>query len=250
MLKVTGLTRSFGEKQVLRDVNFALKPSSINGLIGPSGGGKSLLFKIIANTCKADLGWVTFPSGCTHRDIGLMFQEGALFDSMSVYDNVAFPLVHGNVPTNALNREDREYVCAKVSDILARVGLSRAAYKMPGQLSGGMRRRVSLARALVSRPKILLLDDPTSGLDPVASSVIMDLIVDLHHEYRPTTFIISHDLRRLLPAVERILALFDGTIAFEGTLQDLTQNAPAFVRSFAACRYEFSAPTAGSTIIP
>ncbi len=250
MLKVTGLTRSFGDKAVLRDVSFALKPSSINGLIGPSGGGKSVLFKIIADTCRSDRGWVTFPPGCSVRDVGLMFQEGALFDSLSVYDNVAFPLVGGRVPTSALPREQREDVCSRVSDILARVGLTRAAYKMSGQLSGGMRRRVSLARALVARPKILLLDDPTSGLDPVASSVIMDLIVELHREYKPTTFMISHDLRRLLPAVERILALFDGSITFDGSLQDLTQNAPAFVRSFVSCRFELSPPTGPSVVPP
>jgi phospholipid/cholesterol/gamma-HCH transport system ATP-binding protein len=238
VLKVTSLTRVFGDREVLRDVNFALKPASINGLIGPSGGGKSILFKIIANTCRANAGWVTFPQGCTHYDVGLMFQEGALFDSLSVYDNVAFPLVRGKVPTTGLCREQREEVCAKVSDILARVGLTKAAYKMPGQLSGGMRRRVSLARALVGRPKILLLDDPTSGLDPVASSVIMDLIVELHHEYKPTTFMVSHDLRRLLPAVERILALFDGSIVFDGTLRELATSAPASVRGFVSCRFE------------
>jgi phospholipid/cholesterol/gamma-HCH transport system ATP-binding protein len=250
VLKVTGLTRSFGDKAVLRDVSFALKPSSINGLIGPSGGGKSILFKIIADTCRADRGWVTFPSGCSVRDVGLMFQEGALFDSLSVYDNVAFPLVGGRVPTNALPRERREEVCSRVSDILARVGLTRAAYKMSGQLSGGMRRRVSLARALVARPKILLLDDPTSGLDPVASSVIMNLIIELHGEYKPTTFLISHDLRRLLPAVDRILALFDGSITFDGSLQDLSQTAPAFVRSFVSCRFELSLPASVSTVSP
>jgi phospholipid/cholesterol/gamma-HCH transport system ATP-binding protein len=135
-----------------------------------------------------------------------------------------------------------------VSYILARVGLTKAAYKMPGQLSGGMRRRVSLARALVARPKILLLDDPTSGLDPVASSVIMDLIAELHNEYKPTTFLVSHDLRRLLPVVERILALFEGTIVFDGTLGDLANSAPSFVRSFVSCRYELPAPSSGSDL--
>lgn len=244
MLKVTSISRAFGEKEVLCDVSFSLKPASINGLIGPSGGGKSILFKIIANTCRADRGWVTFPQDATHRDVGLMFQEGALFDSLSVYDNVAFPLVGGKVPTTGLPRELRQEVCEKVSYILARVGLTSAAYKMPGQLSGGMRRRVSLARSLVARPKILLLDDPTSGLDPVVSSVIMDLIVELHHEYKPTTFLVSHDLRRLLPVVERILGLFDGTIVFDGTLADLANSAPAFVRSFVSCRFELPASNA------
>jgi phospholipid/cholesterol/gamma-HCH transport system ATP-binding protein len=240
VLKVNSLSRSFAGVPVLDDVNFALRRSSITGLIGPSGGGKSVLLKIIAHTCHVDQGFIGFPKGCTHRDVGLMFQEGALFDSLSVYDNVAFPLVAGNVPTTSLPKEQREVVRDKVSEILARVGLSSAANKMPGQISGGMRRRVSLARALVGRPKILLLDDPTSGLDPVASSIIMDLIVELHQEYQPTTILVSHDLRRLLPAVERVLALFDGKIVYDGLLEDLATHAPSFVRGFVSCRYEFA----------
>jgi phospholipid/cholesterol/gamma-HCH transport system ATP-binding protein len=249
VLRVNDLYRSFGDRPVLQGVSFALKPESINGLIGPSGGGKSVLLKIIANTCKCEYGSVIFDKGCSLADVGLMFQEGALFDSMSVYDNVAFPLVGGKVPTNSLPEEIRTAVCAKVAEILSRVGLLKAAYKMPGQLSGGMRRRVSLARALVGRPRILLLDDPTSGLDPVASSVIMDLIVELHREYKPTTVLVSHDLRRLLPAVERVLALFDGAIAFDGSVADLAQSAPAFVRSFVSCRYELPSP-APETVLP
>jgi phospholipid/cholesterol/gamma-HCH transport system ATP-binding protein len=247
VLRVDDIHRSFAGKQVLRGVSFALKPGAINGLIGPSGGGKSTLLKIIANIYRSDSGIVMLDGGCTFGDVGLMFQEGALFDSLSVYDNVAFPLVGGKVPTTSLRQEQREYVCEKVSEILARVGLTQAAHKMPGQISGGMRRRVSLARALVARPKILLLDDPTSGLDPVASSVIMDLIVELHREYRPTTVMVSHDLRRLLPAVDRVLALFDGKIVFDGSMKELNFGAPAFVRSFVACRYELQTPAAVET---
>ncbi len=249
MLTVKNLHRHFGGKHVLRGVNFSLAPASINGLIGPSGGGKSVLLKLIAHTCKEESGEISFGGGCSHRDVGLMFQEGALFDSMSVYENVAFPLVRGKVPTASLPRAQRRDVCHKVSDILARVGLSKAAFKMPGQLSGGMRRRVSLARALVGRPRILLLDDPTSGLDPVASSVIMELIVDLHNEYKPTTVMVSHDLRRLIPAVNRVLALFDGVIAFDGSVDQLLHGSPAFVRSFLACRYEMN-PDASVSNVP
>lgn len=240
MLSVRNVHRHFGDKHVLRGVDFELSPASINGLIGPSGGGKSVLLKLIAHTCKGESGEIRFGGGCSHRDVGLMFQEGALFDSLSVYENVAFPLVGGKVPTTSLPHQKRQEVCEKVSEILARVGLSRAAFKMPGQLSGGMRRRVSLARALVGRPRILLLDDPTSGLDPVASSVIMELIVELHNEYKPTTVMVSHDLRRLLPAVQRVLALFDGSIAFDGTVDHLVHASPVFVRSFVACRYEMN----------
>jgi phospholipid/cholesterol/gamma-HCH transport system ATP-binding protein len=242
VLRINNVYRSFGSKEVLNGVTLTLKPASLTGLIGPSGGGKSILLKIIANTARASSGSVTFDEGLSTADVGLMFQEGALFDSLSVYDNVAFPLVGGKVPTNSLPVDEREDVCDKVSEILARVGLSRAAYKMPGQISGGMRRRVSLARALVSRPKILLLDDPTSGLDPVASSVIIDLIVELHREYRPITMIVSHDLRRLLPVVERIVGLFDGAISFDGSLDDLRQGASASIRSFVSCRFELGSP--------
>lgn len=242
MLRINNVYRSFGTKDVLNGVTVTLKPSSITGLIGPSGGGKSILLKIIAHTARATSGSVDFDEGLSLADVGLMFQEGALFDSLSVYDNVAFPLVGGKVPTNSLPEEIRESVCDKVGEILARVGLSKAAYKMPGQISGGMRRRVSLARALVGRPRILLLDDPTSGLDPVASSVIMDLIVDLHREYKPISLIVSHDLRRLLPVVDRLIGLFEGTIAFDGSVDDLRQSAPASVRSFVSCRFDLGMP--------
>ena len=237
MLLVRDVYRSFGLRKILEGVTFSLKDASFTGLIGPSGGGKSVLLKIIAQTCRSEHGSVSIGS-CEIQDIALMFQEGALFDSLSVYDNVAFPLVGGRVPTNSLCRIEREAVCDKVSEILARVGLLKAAYKLPGQISGGMRRRTSLARALVSKPKVLLLDDPTSGLDPVASSVIMDLISELHREYRPTTLVVSHDLRRLLPCVERVLALFHGRIVFDGTLDELKKHAARDVRSFVECRFE------------
>lgn len=237
MLNIRDIHRSFKSKSVLRGVTFSLPEASITGLIGPSGGGKSVLLKIIAHTCKCDTGEVCLGT-CSPSDVGLMFQEGALFDSMSVYDNVAFPLVQGRVPTTSCPDDVREQVCVKVSEILGRVGLTKAAYKFPGQLSGGMRRRVSLARALVGRPKILLLDDPTSGLDPVASSVIMDLIVELHREYKPTTLIVSHDLRRLLPSVDQVLALFNGVIVFQGTLDELKGCSYPQVRGFVSCRFD------------
>lgn len=240
MLRVKNIERTFGTHHVLQGVSFVLKPASINGLIGPSGGGKSVLLKLIAHTCKSERGEISFEGGCSARDVGLMFQEGALFDSLSVYDNVAFPLVGGKVPTGSLREEVREQVCSKVSEILGRVGLTKHAYKMPGQLSGGMRRRVSLARALVSRPRILLLDDPTSGLDPVASSVIMNLIRELHDEYKPTTLLVSHDLRRLLPTVDRVLGLFHGVISFDGTLNDLMHTTNSEVREFVSCRFELA----------
>jgi phospholipid/cholesterol/gamma-HCH transport system ATP-binding protein len=232
--------RSFKGREVLRGASLELKPASIAGLIGPSGGGKSVLLKIIGSVLRSQSGSVSYSSNENCR-ISLMFQEGALFDSLNVFDNVAFPLVNGRVPAVNLPRKTREMVCDKVSDVLGRVGLCQAASKMPAQLSGGMRRRVSLARALVARPDIVLLDDPTSGLDPVASSVIMNLIVEMHKEYKPTLLMVSHDLRRLLPVVDTIFALFDGQISFAGNLSELKLCRNAMLRAFAACRYDLDA---------
>jgi len=167
-----------------------------------------------------------------------MFQEGALFDSISVFDNVAFPLVDGKVPTMTLPKAQQIEVRRRVDTMLAHVGLSAAADKIPAQLSGGMRRRVSLARALICNPQLLLLDEPTCGLDPVASSVIMQLIVDLHREHRPTTIMVSQDLRRLLPVTNRILALFHGGIVFSGSVSELVASATGELREFVSCRYD------------
>ena len=230
--------------EVLKGVSFNLAPGSITGLIGPSGGGKSVLLKIIAGVLSPDSGEVELAlpkAECRREDsVSLMFQEGALFDSLTVFDNIAFPLVGGRVPSMTLAKFELAEVHEKVQQMLSRVGLSHAAEKVPAQLSGGMRRRVSLARALICRPQILLLDDPTSGLDPIASRVIMNLICELHREYQPTTVMVSQDLRRLLPAVEQVLALFDGQIGFSGSLPALAAGANPAIKHFVSCRFDYS----------
>jgi len=240
MLKASKIYHSFGLNQVLSGVDLELAQGAISGLVGPSGGGKSVLLKILGGVWEAQSGVVSY--GDLQEDqISLMFQEGALFDSISVFDNVAFPLVAGDVPVMADQSEQVEQVRSRVEEILGHVGLKHAAFKIPAQLSGGMRRRISLARALVGKPKLVLLDDPTSGLDPVASSVIMDLICDIHSEYRPTMLLVSHDLRRLLPIVSELFALFDGTVRFKGQLEHLLAEAPGEVQRFISCRYDLSA---------
>jgi phospholipid/cholesterol/gamma-HCH transport system ATP-binding protein len=239
MVKLHDIYKSFNHKRVLNGVSLEIAPSDIVGMIGPSGGGKSILLKIIAGVVRADSGSVSSGEH-TENGIGLMFQEGALFDSLTVFDNVAFALVSGRVPSVTLPKGEREVVYDKVSEVLSRVGLSHAALKMPGQISGGMRRRASLARALVNRPSLLLLDDPTSGLDPVASKVIMNLIVELHDEYKPTTIMVSHDLRRLFPAVRQVVALFDGKIIFQDSVQELAKRAHSTLTHFVTCRYDLA----------
>ena len=264
MLKVDNVSRSFGSRRVLHNVSFELPEGSLTGLIGPGGSGKSVLLKVIGGVYQPQPGRIFIgghetsaapvdidggtrvPRGSdsptdhlqNESALALMFQEGALFDSLSVYDNVAFPLVSGRVPAAHLPKVLGEEVHQRVSAILDRVGLLSAAYKIPGQLSGGMRKRVSLARALVARPRYVMLDDPTAGLDPVASSVIMNLIVEMHREYRPTMFIVSQDLRRLLPVVERFLALFEGEVSFQGSLDDLLSTPQQHLKKFVSCRFD------------
>ena len=236
MLEVSDLAITFGTKPVLKGVSFQVPPQAICGLIGPGGGGKSVLLKIIAGVLKPDAGSVSL--GVEPNELGLMFQEGALFDSLTVLDNIAFPLLHGRVPVALHPKSVRLEICEKAEWILEHVGLAHAAYKVPAQLSGGMRRRVSLARALVNRPKLLLLDDPTFGLDPVASNVIMKLICDLHASYQPTCLIVSQDLRRLLPHVQNFFFLDQGRIRFQGNLQQFRQMAEQDLKHFVECRYD------------
>lgn len=244
IFSVKGLKCSFGLNEVLKDVTFDFKRGEILGLIGPSGGGKSVLLKVLAGVIRHNGGTFT-NSVDSLTDISLMFQEGALFDSLSVLDNVIFPLVDGRVPASTLPISERTEVVQKAAEILSRVGLAPHSQKLPGQLSGGMRRRLSLARAVVSRPQVALLDDPTCGLDPVASSIIMDLIRELHSSLNNSMLLVSHDLRRLLPVCHRIIALFGGKIVFEGTVQDLidrTKNDSSLnsLIEFISCRYDLN----------
>lgn len=235
---VENIHKSFKTKKVLNGASLTIEKGSICGMIGPSGAGKSILLKIIGGVIRPTSGSVNLNGS---SNVSLMFQEGALFDSMTVFDNIAFPLTRGSSPCANLEKSFKQEVYDKVSEVLSRVGLSKAAYKMPAQLSGGMRRRVSFARAIVAKPEVVLLDDPTSGLDPVASSVIMNLIVEVHKDYKPTILIVSQDLRRLFPIVDKIYGLFQGQFCFAGNLNELKQTDHSLLRTFAACRFDMAA---------
>ncbi|MFN8389305.1 MAG: ATP-binding cassette domain-containing protein [Bdellovibrionota bacterium] len=237
MIVVDHVAKDFGGNTVLRDVSFTLRSGELVGLVGPSGGGKSVLLKLLGNVMPPSAGRISNPGReGSELSVGFLFQEGALFDSMSVIENVSFPLFADERSNGGLSHEELH---RKSFEVLSEVGLAKAYLKMPGQLSGGMRRRVALARALVNRPELVLLDDPTGGLDPVAATVIIDLIRSLHAHYQPTIVIVSHDIRRLLPNVERVLALFDGAIACDLAPHDLVQKAPKHVLEFLATRFDF-----------
>jgi phospholipid/cholesterol/gamma-HCH transport system ATP-binding protein len=253
MIEVHSLTKSYNSRLVLKGVSFDLDAGEIVGLIGPSGGGKSVLLKLMASVIEPDTGEVVYdeaeknPVGSLKEmHVGFLFQEGALFDSMSVLENVAFPLRVVKDITYSKSEKcefqkgvSKEEAFQRAHEILCQVGLKDACKKYPGQLSGGMRRRVGIARALVSRPELVLLDDPTGGLDPVAASVIMSLIKDLHSSYSPTIVLSSHDIRRLIPIISRLLSLFDGKLISDVRIENLLTEAPQEVISFLKTRYDF-----------
>ena len=253
MIAVHQLTKSYNDRLVLKGASFDLEPGEIVGLVGPSGGGKSVLLKLMGSIIEPDSGQVVYDENDTSKEtaqkqmhVGFLFQEGALFDSMSVLDNVAFPLRVVKDITYSKSNEcefevgvSKEEAYNRAQEILCQVGLRDAWKKFPGQLSGGMRRRVGIARALVSKPELVLLDDPTGGLDPVAASVIMELIKELHSLYSPTIVLSSHDIRRLIPAVSRLLSLFDGKLISDLRIENLLSEAPPEVIAFLKTRYDF-----------
>lgn len=237
MIQVEGIYKAFGENVVLNDVSFSLRPGEFVGIVGPSGSGKSVLLKIIAGIVAPDGGVVKQITNSSARlRVGFLFQEGALFDSLSVLDNVSFPLLIADRRTKSISRDE---AYSRAASVLDDVGLLAAVNKLPGQLSGGMRRRVGIARALVARPEVVLLDDPTGGLDPVAASVIVELIRELHKLYRPTVLLVSHDIRRLIPNVERLLALFGGELVLDAKPQEVLQLGSEAVVRFLKTRYSF-----------
>lgn len=236
MIDIKDLIKKFDKKTVLRGINLKINDGECIGLIGPSGSGKSVLLKCLGQIYDFDGGKID--SGLEPIEISSMFQEGALFDSITALDNVVFPLVGGKVPFTRSNDSQNQEFEKMALSVLGKVGLTKAVHKLPGQLSGGMRKRLSLARALVNEPRLALLDDPTSGLDPIASSVIMELIRDIHDASNMITIIASHDLRRLFPYVDRIIAVFNGEVVFDGKLELLKQKQNETLSNFVSARYE------------
>jgi len=217
-----------------------MKSGEIIGVVGPSGAGKSVLLKVVGGVLTPDDGSIQITE-TTKRGVGFLFQESALFDSMNVLQNIAFPLFIK--PDFATGEEEHRYswdeALTLAYQMLGEVGLKGAEAKLPGQLSGGMRRRVGIARALVANPAMVLLDDPTGGLDPITAGIIMDLVIELHKKYSPTVLMISHDIRRLLPRVERVLALFDGQLACDLPPNDIPKKGNPTVMQFLSKRYDW-----------
>ena len=236
IIELKDVHKGFGKQQVLRGLNLSIERDRVSVIIGGSGGGKSVLLKHIIGLFKPDKGQVVVDGQDivplterqmtpVRRQFGLLFQEGALFDSMTVAENVAFPL---REHTKKNMREIMEIVEHKLTS----VGLSGVGYKMPSELSGGMRKRVGLARALALDPKIVLFDEPTSGLDPVMAAAINELILSTQNDFNTTCVVISHDIAATMFIAHTIFMLYKGQIIAQGTPEEIKNSDDPVVRQF------------------
>ncbi|HLX88129.1 MAG TPA: ATP-binding cassette domain-containing protein [Acidimicrobiales bacterium] len=242
IISIRGVTKSFGSHTVLRDVSFDVPRGKTTAIMGPSGTGKSVMLKVIIGLLRPETGQITVDGepivGVRERDVfrirrkfGVLFQDGALFGSMSLYDNIAFPL---REHTNKTEREIRGIVLTKAE----LVGLVDHLAKLPGEVSGGMRKRAGLARALVLDPKIILFDEPDSGLDPVRVAYLDDLVNTAQHETGATFFIITHNIQSVMRTADYMGLLFRSRLVAFGSKADMTSSSQAIVQQFLAGRAE------------
>src|ERR1700730_8347513 len=222
---VRDLRRSFGQQQVLNGVNLDCPRGKITTIVGPSGCGKTVLLKHLYLLLRPDSGQIIIDGidvtklssrslDRVREKFGVLFQAGALFDSMTVFENVAFPLVEKT-------RMSRAEIAEKVHEMLRQVGLEGMENKYPSELSGGMQKRVALARALIHRPKILMLDEPTTGLDPTRTSSIHRLVRDTQRRFGLTVVMVSHDVPQVFEYSDRIGFMHGGKMALAGTVAEV-----------------------------
>ncbi len=236
IIRLVHVKKSFGDSEVLRDVSLEIPEGKITTIMGLSGSGKSVTMKLILGLLEPDDGEIYFfDRKISHisfeerKDIlkrfGVVFQNAALFDSLTLFENVAFPLREHT----SLSEEEIE---RRVNTVLELVGLGRAGGKFPSELSGGMRKRGGLARALVMEPEVMLYDEPTTGLDPVTGRIIEDLIVELQHKYNHTSLIINHDVSSIMRMSDYVAFLYGGIIRIFGTPDEIRESDDPYLQQF------------------
>ena len=237
VIDIKNLRKSFGEQEVLTNVSLKLFNGENLVVLGKSGSGKSVLIKCIVGLLHSDGGTINVfeqnVSTLTRKElsslrqkIGFLFQSGALYDSMTVKQNLEFPL--RRIKKDLTEQEIGE----KVLEVLENVGLADALNKMPSQLSGGMRKRISLARTIVVDPMIMLYDEPTTGLDPITSDEISSLINEVQEKYKTSSLIITHDIKCARNTANRMILLREGEIYKEGAIADFDNSTDPFIQSF------------------
>jgi phospholipid/cholesterol/gamma-HCH transport system ATP-binding protein len=234
---VEDLHKSFGSQNVLSGISLRVKRGETLAVLGRSGTGKSVLLRIIIGLEKPDSGTVCIHGqdiaglaldqlGEIRKKMGFLFQHAALYDSLTVEQNVAFPLQHHKKGMSKPERSDR------VRSLLAEVGMEGDLAKMPSDISGGMQKRVGLARALALDPDILLLDEPTAGLDPISAAEIDELVLKLQQEHHMASIVVTHDLHSAKTIADRLALLNEGKVVIEGSFEELQKSDIEFVREF------------------
>ena len=227
---------AFGDRPILDGVSFAMEEGRTRVIMGASGAGKSTILKLILGLLTPDAGEILVlgkdvtkmkPREMreTRHSIGMVFQGGALFDSLTTGENIGYcPRESHNLPWAEVN--------TRVQEALKRVGLEDVSAMMPSELSGGMKKRVAIARSIICRPKIMLYDEPTTGLDPIVSDTINDLIVSLREEYRVTSIVVTHIMRDAYHVGDVFTMLRDGKIIFDGTSAELKATTDPYIKEF------------------
>ena len=237
VVAVENLAKTFGVHKVLNRINLSVARGETLAVLGRSGTGKSVLLRIIIGLETPDSGSVRINGqdigglaldrkGEIRKKMGFLFQQAALYDSLTVAENVGFPLEHHRRDLSKSERGDR------VMQLLAEVGMKGDVRKMPYDISGGMKKRVGLARALALEPEILLLDEPTAGLDPISSGEIDELILSLQRERQMASIVVTHDLHSAKTIASRLALLKDGDVVIDGTFEDLQRSDIEFVKEF------------------
>ncbi|MBM4175377.1 MAG: ABC transporter ATP-binding protein [Ignavibacteria bacterium] len=242
MIKVSKLNISFGDNIILDDIDFEVPNGSTVVVLGRSGIGKSVLLKCLVKLIQPDSGFIEIDGKAVlnlktrelnelRKEIGFLFQSAALYDSMSVEENLAFPL---KKHTELSESEMRE----RIIEMLDMVGLKEALKKMPSELSGGMKKRIGLARSLILFPKIMLYDEPTTGLDPVTSKEITRLILEMQDRFKMTSIVVTHDMICAMSVADQILVLESGKFIFNGSTDDLVKSKNMFLQNFLSTKLE------------
>ncbi|GHC49047.1 ABC transporter ATP-binding protein [Ulvibacter litoralis] len=220
MIKVDNIKKSFGEEEILKGITTTFYKGKTNLIIGQSGSGKTVLLKCLIGLFKPDDGNIFFEDKAIQNmddeeqrtlreEIGMLFQGGALFDSMTIEENVMFPL-------RMFTKQKKSEMLGRVNEVLKRVKLENVNKKFPAEISGGMQKRVSIARAIVNNPKYLFCDEPNSGLDPKTATVIDNLIQEITHENNITTVVVTHDMNSVMEIGEKIVFLKNGLLVWQG----------------------------------
>lgn len=231
LIQLKNISKTFDNISVLQDVSFNVEAGETLAIVGFSGSGKSTILKIISGLILPDSGEVILGD----KNIGMVFQYSALFDSLNIYENIVFALKERK---EFKKQYTKEQIRGIATEKLRMVGLSDIEDKFPSELSGGMQKRVSFARAIVTNPRIILYDEPTAGLDPVSSTVIEDYIVQLKDELNAASIVVTHQMSTIKRTANKVIMLYDGQIVWHGTPEEMLESSDSFAYQFVNAKRE------------